>query len=322
MRKTLIDINPYGAAEDMHAEPDFEASYFARLYNEGARDVRLIKETDGKIELDQLQDTVRLKIKKVLGGNQWNVYQNLRTMKASNFDAHFGISNGEVARKILYVPGIKGKIDLKNPDGIGEPVWNKNLKDTDVFISSSPPLIGGEAYWKGLRDALNRDKSTGIIWNPQRKQIAPGGLERETLKALKGRVKILQVNEAEAKDMVSSYLHRDGNIDRLQDLVQSEWTVVTKGAEGIRGYVGGRKYDEPIYERDGYVRASLGEDYCEGMDVGCGDVVMATLITQQNYPLQRALRFAALMGKMQFHHAGSNLSTVSNFNSHLSAADL
>lgn len=320
MRRTLIDINPWGVVEDMHAEPDFEASFFAKLYNEGARAVKLLREERDSIELDQLNDTIRLKIRKVLGGNQWNVYQNLRTLKAANFDAHFGMTDGKVARKVLYVPGIPGKIDLQNPDGLGETVWNKDLKNTDVFISSSPPILGGELYWKGLHEALDRDPSTGIIWNPQRKQIAPGGLHRETLRALNGRVKILQVNEAEAKDMVKNYIHADGNIDRLQDLVQSDWTIVTRGADGIRGYVGGRTYNEAIYKRDSYVKAHLGDDYCEGMDVGCGDVVMATLIKEQNTPLERALRFAALLGKIQFHHAGSNLSTVSNFNSHLSTA--
>ncbi len=319
MRRTLIDINPWGVVEDLHTEPDLGgnhfpiAGYFAKLYNEGDRDVKLLREKDDTIELDYLNETIRLRVKRVLGGNQWNVYKNLKTMKAEGVSAHFGIPDEKIARKVLYVPGIPGKIDIKNPDGIGKLVWNQDLKDTDVFISSSPPIIGGEDYWKGLREALARDKSTGIIWNPQRKQIAKGGLAPETLKSLKGRVKILQVNEAEGREMVQNYLHRDGNIDRLKDLVRSDWTIVTKGAQGIRGYVNGRICEVPASQKDINVKAILGEDYCEGMDVGCGDMVMATLITRQDNILEDALKFASFMGKIQYHHQGSNISSVKSF---------
>lgn len=322
MRKTLIDINPWGIGEDMYAEPNKEdAGYFATLYNQGDREVEFGSDTDTSLELNYLGDIIRLQIRKVLGGNQWNVLQNLKAMNANDAEAHFGTPGGKPIRKILYVPGIPGKIDLVNPEDVGDLVWNKDLKDTDVFVSSSPQVLGGEAYWQGLRDALARDASTGIIWNPARKQIS-GGLEQETLEALKGRVKILQVNEAEARKMVGNYQHGDCDIDRLPELVNSKWTIVTRGARGIRAYVDGQIYDEGISTHDDIVKAILGEKYCDGADVGCGDMVLATLIMHQDLPIEMALQRAAFMGKMQFHHAGSNLSSISGFNLQDSVAQL
>lgn len=318
MKKTIIDINPFGIVEDLHCEKNFNSDLFREEYRKRPTTPQILSESGDFIELMMNGMIFNLKVARAMGGNQFNVWQNLKTLhpeKVQNgtFDAHSGFGE-KIHRKVMYVTGIDEKIDLSNPVDIGDPVFDRDLSNSRLFISSSPHGEMGQAWWQSLRDALEQYPDMEIVWNPGSKQINRGGISQDTLKALKDRVRLMQVNEKEAKTLVSQHLHPDGEIDRLKDLVNATWTLVTRGPKGIRAYENGNVHDEEIIEDTTIARRFLREEFCESNDVGCGDSVMATFLgNMDNLKIHEILKIANTMAKIQYHHKGPNLSTVKGF---------
>lgn len=316
MGKLVIDENVWGRVEDFHAENDGASRELKCKMRMTGKKPELVSDEGGDIITVALgQEEFSLKVRRAIGGNQHNVWSNLGVLRPEmigegEVELHTGLQNGPV-RKVIYIHGIGHKTNLVDPAENGPLVFDRDLTDTTVFISSSPHGESGKPYWAGLREALKRHPDMSVIWNPGSIQIAPHGIERETIEALGGRVRMMQVNEEEAEELVRWHLHADGDIARLQDLVGAEWTVVTRGAKGIRVYAGGQTYNEPVITDTHFMHAILKNEYCDGNDVGCGDAVTATFIADMDkYELPVILKTANTIAKLQFHHMGPNLSNI------------
>jgi hypothetical protein len=258
-----------------------------------------------------------LTVRRVLGGNQWNVWQNLEILKRV-FDGlevrpHFGLGSQEaLARRNLYLPGLP-KVNLSRPAVLGSLLFEDAPLDRNFMISSAPHGEGSEPYWKALRKYLEGANAGKFYFNPATQQIR-GSVPREVLEGMRGRISIFQVNEEEAKIFARTY-GKEGAVEiDLPDLVGAEWTVVSLGARGLRMYAGGECFEVDISNGD-MARRLLGENFCEeGHDIGCGDATLAALIaTKETMPdvdPKKAAQLAMEFASIQYHHTGSNLSAV------------
>lgn len=304
----VIDRNPYGVVEDLFAEEgDIQA--LAKVVTESGQKPELDQDNGESIRVKLGRKHFNLRVRRVLGGNQYNVSQNLENskrvtpkLKVENHDAlKDEQGNLKVVRKSLYVPGLKEKIDLVTPDEIGEIVFEKDLTDKNLVISSAPHGEMGKAYWEAFREFLINNSSTKIYWNPGRVQIH-GNLDREVLELMRGRVSIMQMNEAEARIFMHNYLTGEKDLSKLSEAVNSEWTVVTQGDKGLRVYVDGK-----LHEQEGIKLPIKGK----GNDVGCGDAVLSTFIAFKEVvpstPIEAVALAAAVNGALQFSNQNPNL---------------
>lgn len=317
----LVDINPWGIVQDIHAEADASTALFREAYLERRRELTLQRDADGIIEVALDTLVFNLRVHKVIGGNQHNVYSNLKFLKQSlpllkpllRIEAHRGIKDPKIiSRRNLYIPGME-KIDLSIPTHNGDIIFDrKDLADKNLMISSSPTGEKGREYWNKFRRYLHGPNVRKIYWNPASKQIH-GGLKRETLNSLLRNVAIIQMNESEAETFVRNYFNDKGSAHDLRHVVQADWTIVTLGANGIRAYVNEEMYEEKPVDPT-FTKEVLDGQYTEANDIGCGDVVLSTLIAIKecipNIPIRAALNLANVMGALQFHNKGSNLSNI------------
>ncbi len=310
-----VDINPWGKVLDYHSEGAVAEVLRAVYLKEG----RLVLEDIRDQELDIRSGcyTFQLRVNQTLGGNQWNVWKNLSVLKnlfpALDVHPHFGLGDEQaVARRALYLPGLP-KVGLTRPSVCGHLLFERAPLDQNFMISSAPHGEGSEPYWEAMRAYL-RGPGTGKFYlNPGSQQLN-GSIPPEVFKALQGRMSIFQSNETEAAIFASTYGGDGATEKNLPDMLGSDWTVVSRGAKGLRMYAGGECFEVGI-PSDERARRVLGDSFCEkGHDVGCGDSVLATLIaikeTMPSMPPEKALNTAASVGSIQFHHQGSNLSAV------------
>lgn len=309
-----VDINPMGKVEDVEGLGQ-TALTVARLYRRSG-ELELLEDRGRELEVRVARQVFSLKVDRVMGGNQWNVYNNLGVLREAGFadidiKAHFGLGNPEAtARKSLYLPDL-AKIDLVTPDNPGELVFSKKPRDENIVISSAPHGEMGKTWWEAWLRFLKEDDTCRYYWNPARKQL-DGGVPEEVRRLLHGRIGIFQVNEVEAQQYLDAYAPGK-RLNDLPEVVGAEWTVVTRGAQGMRLYAGGELYDEPILSKS-VAQEILGQKFCPGRDVGCGDSGFAAFIaakeSSQQRGFQETVRMATAITGLQYNHAGSNLSEL------------
>lgn len=310
-----IDINPWGIVEDIHVRPD-QAGYEKLLESYEANGSRLecVEEGEDVILLRIGRDYFRLKIRKTIGGNQWNVAENLRFMQEvlgfneQGLDVVAHRAEPRITRKNLYIPGLKEKIKLCESGCEGVSIFSKDLVGSSVMISSAPPDNDTWNYWQQLRDYVAVNPEIRFYWNPGSRQIA-GSLTRETLTALEGRVLVRQMNLAENRDFHNYY-------DRIVRPPSADWIVTTCDKDGlIITTSSGETLSQPITSAPKIFKQFLGIWYVDKVTkettVGGGDAALAALIAAREVkpdvsPRHAAL-FASAISSMQCHHKGPNL---------------
>lgn len=303
-----IDRNPYSVTEDIFAEEgDIQA--LAKEVLESGEKPELDLDNGEHIRLKLGRKHFNLRVRRVLGGNQYNVSQNLEVMKkwtpgliVENHDAlKDAQGNLRVVRKSLYLPDIKEKIDLVNPQELGEIIFEKDLTDKNIMISSSPHGKMGEAYWEAFREFLLSNSSSKFYWNPGRVQIN-GNLDREILELMRGRVSIMQMNESEARTFMANYLTGERDLAKLSTVTNSDWTVITQGEKGLTVYTDGKAHEQEA------VKFPLRG---QGNDVGCGDLTLSTFIAYKEAapgtPLKAVALAASINGGLQYSNKNPNL---------------
>lgn len=310
-----VDVNPWGKVLDYRSEGAMAETLRSVYLEEGGlvlEDVRA-----GELDILAGRYEFQLKISQTLGGNQWNVWQNLAVLRGI-FDglqvqAYFGLgSEGAIARRNLYLPGLP-KVNLTRPSTLGDLLFARPPEGQNFMLSSAPHGEGSEPYWKALQKYLETSSEGKFYFNPASQQVR-GSVPPDVLEGMRGRISIFQVNEEEARIFARTY-GGEGTVEEdLPVLLGSDWTVVSRGAKGLRMYAGGECFEVGV-PTDERARRILGDIFCEeGHDVGCGDSVLATLIaikeTRPDLHPERALEMAADMGSIQYHHKGSNLSAV------------
>lgn len=310
----LVDINPMGKVEDLHGLGQTAKSMAA--LHKWRPGVELLADRGRELDLRVAGLEFNLKVERVMGGNQWNVWKNLNFLREAgvadiDVKAHFGLGKPEATvRKSLYLPGL-AKIDLVTPDNPGELIFYRRPEGENIVISSAPHGEMGKAWWEAWLRFLEEDDTCRYYWNPARKQL-DGGVPEEVRRRLHGRVSIFQVNEAEARQYLEVYAPR-AELSDLPEVVGAEWTVVTRGAQGMRLYANGEFYDEPILPKS-VAQEILGHKFCPERDVGCGDSGFAAFIaakeSSQQSGLQETVRVATAITGLQYNHAGSNLSEL------------
>lgn len=310
-----VDINPWGKVLDYRAEGAMAETLKSVYLEEGG--LALKGARNGELDILAGCYTFQLKVSQTLGGNQWNVWQNLTVLRGI-FDglqaqAHFGLGDeSAIARRNLYLPGLP-KVNLTRPNTLGDLLFARPPEEQNFMISSAPHGEESGPYWKALQNYLDTSSEGSFYFNPASQQVR-GSVPREVLEGMRGRVSIFQVNEEEAGIFARTYGGEGTGEEDLPALLGSDWTVVSRGAKGLRMYAGGECFEVgvPSNER---ARRILGDIFCEeGHDVGCGDSVLATLIaikeTRPDLHPEMALKMAADMGSIQYYHKGSNLFAV------------
>lgn len=305
----IADINPYAAVLDYRAEGGDTEDFVKNFLEEGKKP-ELLDDNGETIIVEMGRKRFELEVKRALGGNQMNTAANLELLAkwtpGLKVEKHFGLKDEsgqlKVVRKSLYAPGLKSKIDLVSPQEVGDIIFERpDLDEKNIIISSSPHGEMGKPYWEAFRDFLETNKSSGIYWNPGTVQIA-GTVDRKLLAAMKGRVSIMQLNEKEAAGFMRNYLGGEHDISRLATVVNSDWTVVTRGAEGLGVYANGEYYPHGL--------SDIGKKG-KGDDVGCGDAVFAAFIAikeaLKGMPMEAATEMASIIGAYQFSNPESNL---------------
>ena len=243
----LVDVNPMGKVVDVKSLGRTALTLAA--FQKCVGGLELIEDRGREIDVRVVGQEFNLRVERVMGGNQWNVLNNLRVLNEAGFpslevEAHFGLGTEEaVARKSLYLPGCS-KIDLETPEGPGQVIFDKRLKEKNIVISSAPHGESGQAWWRAWERFLLEDKSCSYYWNPARKQL-DGGVPGEVRRRLHGRVAIFQVNEREAQQYLNAYAS-GAQLKDLPEVVGAEWTVITRAEKGMRLYAGGEVYEEEV----------------------------------------------------------------------------
>ena len=113
---------------------------------------------DGELDICAGRYVFNLRVSQTLGGNQWNVWENLEVLKqffpGLDVRPHFGLGDERaIARRALYLPGLP-KVNLTRPAGCGDLLFEKAPVNRNFMISSAPHDEGSEAYWKALQSYL------------------------------------------------------------------------------------------------------------------------------------------------------------------------
>lgn len=311
-----VDINPWGKAEDIHANGTV-AECLKKDYLETGN-MRLEELDADKAVISSNLRFYELAIQRVLGGNQWNVWKNLSVLKgiSPGLDVrpHFGLGCEEaIARRNLYLPGLP-KVNLTRPNQLGSLLFEDAPLNRNFMISSAPHGKEAGPYWEALQRYLAGPGKGKFYFNPASHQIR-GSVPSEILERMRGRISILQTNEPEAATFARTYGGESATEQDLPDMFGAEWTAVSLGAQGLRLYVGGEKPFEMGISDDAMARRILKEKFCEeGHDVGCGDATLAALIavkeTHPNVDPKKAAEFSMEVAGVQYRHKGSNLASI------------
>ena len=310
----LVDVNPMGKVEDLHTEGRTACTVKALFLR--SRSMDLLEDRGSEVEVRVANQEFSLDVRRVLGGNQWNVLKNLQFLKQHfypnlNVQAHFGLgSESRVARKNLYLPDLF-KVDLSMPKDAGNILFSRDLAGQRVMVSSAPFGEMGKLYWDGLKNS----NVEGFYWNPGSKQIerTEGSLDEAGLKAMRGKVEIFQLNAEEAARFARNYGGPGACEKDLPEIVGAKWTVITEGAKGLRVYADGNVHEEGVCD-ESLAHEILGSRYVSAEEIGCGDATLAEWIAlRESHPeisVADAAKIVAAVGSVQYHHMGANLSAL------------
>lgn len=297
----VVDVGPWGRVLDLYpvAGQISEQIEAARLV-EGEYESKLLRDV---LRISNGVHDVVLEVIQRDGGNQHNVWSNLLALQTLFPDANLDVtahhSAGQVGshRQNLHLMG-DNRVRLVTPKVRAQ--YFPESVDGRVMISSAESDSVDSLQWQWVRRLAQQ--GTEFYWNPGRRQLN-GGLTQDTLDALEGRVRVIQMNEKEVVSLRRNY----GRVP------EADWTVLTLGENGSQISINEDSFSSLVQDNMDFAQKVFPEAFSQH-PVGCGDAYLAALIaaieTHEGVDPKWAAQFASYVSGIQYQHQGSNLLSV------------